>query len=257
MAGWTGVFPAVTTKLTRDGKVDIPATQTSIDRLLNNGVSGVIVLPMLGENASLNMTEREAVIRAAVEVVNKRAPVLSGLAEITLDKSPVSLDGIVLAADLAESGAISSKQLKQLLDTCFADVTQTRLHVAIETSLEQATEARRRATVIHAYYAVFLECRDALTRWGKPPPPRQTAHSEVRRYFSHARHPDLNAIGTALDTLVRARNTASYDLTQTAPFATVRVAGITIQTATDALALLDAIDADPARRAAAVAALPP
>ena len=42
-------------------------------------------------------------------------------AEITLDKSPVSLDGIVLAADLAEGGAISSKQLKQLLDTCFTE----------------------------------------------------------------------------------------------------------------------------------------
>jgi aspartyl-tRNA(Asn)/glutamyl-tRNA(Gln) amidotransferase subunit B len=42
-------------------------------------------------------------------------------ADISLDKSPVSLDGIVLAADLTESGAISSKQLKQLLDTCFAE----------------------------------------------------------------------------------------------------------------------------------------
>jgi aspartyl-tRNA(Asn)/glutamyl-tRNA(Gln) amidotransferase subunit B len=42
-------------------------------------------------------------------------------AEITLDKSPVTLDGVVLAADLAEAGAISSKQLKQLLDTCFAE----------------------------------------------------------------------------------------------------------------------------------------
>jgi aspartyl-tRNA(Asn)/glutamyl-tRNA(Gln) amidotransferase subunit B len=42
-------------------------------------------------------------------------------AEITLDKSPVSLDGIVLAADLTEDGKISSKQLKQLLDTCFAE----------------------------------------------------------------------------------------------------------------------------------------
>ena len=36
-------------------------------------------------------------------------------------ESPVSLDGLVLAADLAEAGAISSKQLKQLLDTCFAE----------------------------------------------------------------------------------------------------------------------------------------
>jgi len=42
-------------------------------------------------------------------------------AEITLDKSPVSLDGLVLAADLSEGGAISSKQLKQLLDSCFAE----------------------------------------------------------------------------------------------------------------------------------------
>ena len=36
-------------------------------------------------------------------------------------ESPVTLDGVVLAADLAEAGEISSKQLKQLLDTCFAE----------------------------------------------------------------------------------------------------------------------------------------
>jgi aspartyl-tRNA(Asn)/glutamyl-tRNA(Gln) amidotransferase subunit B len=42
-------------------------------------------------------------------------------AEIELGQSPVSLDGLVLAADLAEAGAISSKQLKQLLDACFAE----------------------------------------------------------------------------------------------------------------------------------------
>jgi aspartyl-tRNA(Asn)/glutamyl-tRNA(Gln) amidotransferase subunit B len=42
-------------------------------------------------------------------------------AEIELDQSPVSMDGIVLAADLAEAGEISSKQLKQLLDSCFTE----------------------------------------------------------------------------------------------------------------------------------------
>jgi hypothetical protein len=120
-----------------------------------------------------------------------------------------------------------------------------------------ATEARRRATVIHAYYALFLECRDALVRWGRPPPPRQNVHSEVRRCFAHARNSDMNAIGNALDTLVRDRNTASYDLTQTAPFATSLVARTAVQQAADALAQLDAIDADPARRAAAIASLPP
>ncbi|HVG26109.1 MAG TPA: Asp-tRNA(Asn)/Glu-tRNA(Gln) amidotransferase subunit GatB [Acidobacteriaceae bacterium] len=42
-------------------------------------------------------------------------------AGIEFEKSPVTLDGVVLAADLAEAGEISSKQLKQLLDTCFTE----------------------------------------------------------------------------------------------------------------------------------------
>ena len=85
MALWSGVFPAVTTKMTPDGKVDLRATQSSIDRLVENGVSGVIVLPMLGENASLTPTERESVVQAAVEAARRRVPVLSGLAELTLE----------------------------------------------------------------------------------------------------------------------------------------------------------------------------
>jgi aspartyl-tRNA(Asn)/glutamyl-tRNA(Gln) amidotransferase subunit B len=42
-------------------------------------------------------------------------------ANIEFEESPVTLDGVVLAADLTEAGEISSKQLKQLLDTCFAE----------------------------------------------------------------------------------------------------------------------------------------
>jgi 4-hydroxy-tetrahydrodipicolinate synthase len=85
MAIWKGVFPAVTTKMTEAGEIDLPATQASIARLVDNGVSGVIVLPMLGENASLSPAERETVIRAGVEAVAGRVPLLSGLAEITLE----------------------------------------------------------------------------------------------------------------------------------------------------------------------------
>jgi len=82
MTRWTGVFPAVTTKLKKDESVDLAATQASIDRLIANGVSGVIVLPMLGENASLTSAERESVILAAKEVVAGRVPLLSGLAHV-------------------------------------------------------------------------------------------------------------------------------------------------------------------------------
>jgi 4-hydroxy-tetrahydrodipicolinate synthase len=84
MTRWTGVFPAVTTKMTKDGEVDLAAMQSSIERLIKGGVSGVIVLPMLGENASLSLDEREKVIRAGAEVARGRVPLLSGLAEISL-----------------------------------------------------------------------------------------------------------------------------------------------------------------------------
>jgi aspartyl-tRNA(Asn)/glutamyl-tRNA(Gln) amidotransferase subunit B len=43
------------------------------------------------------------------------------LAELELEASPVSLDGVVMAADLLESGELSSKMLKQLLDISFAN----------------------------------------------------------------------------------------------------------------------------------------
>src|SRR5579864_4951241 len=42
-------------------------------------------------------------------------------AGLELEQSPLSLAGIVMAADLAESGELSSKMLKHLLDTCFAE----------------------------------------------------------------------------------------------------------------------------------------
>jgi len=84
---WTGVFPAVTTKMREDGSIDLPATQGSIDRLIKQGASAVIVLPMLGENASLTPQERESVIRAAKEAAAKRVPVLTGLAEISTENA--------------------------------------------------------------------------------------------------------------------------------------------------------------------------
>jgi 4-hydroxy-tetrahydrodipicolinate synthase len=34
MSQWKGVFPAVTTKMTQDGKIDAAAMQSSLDRLV-------------------------------------------------------------------------------------------------------------------------------------------------------------------------------------------------------------------------------
>ena len=59
MKRWSGVFPAVTTKLHSDGAIDSGATQASIERLIDNGVSGVIVLPCSARTLRCSRTRRK------------------------------------------------------------------------------------------------------------------------------------------------------------------------------------------------------
>ncbi|MFM0172235.1 dihydrodipicolinate synthase family protein [Paraburkholderia sediminicola] len=78
---WKGVFPAVTTKLKDDGSLDHDAIKAGLNRLIENGVGGVVMMGMVGENAQLTPEEKRTVIKLAVETVNGRVPVIAGLAE--------------------------------------------------------------------------------------------------------------------------------------------------------------------------------
>ena len=96
---WTGVFPAATTKMTPDGQLDLDAMAVSLERLVAGGVSGIIVLPMLGENASLTQAEKDRVVSSAREVIAGRVPLLSGLAELS------TADAIAAAKNYKKLGA--------------------------------------------------------------------------------------------------------------------------------------------------------
>src|ERR1700743_3831334 len=78
---WQGVFPAVTTKLKPDGSLDHDAIKSGLNRLIDSGVGGVVMMGMVGESAQLTQEEKRTVIRLAVETVNGRVPVIAGLAE--------------------------------------------------------------------------------------------------------------------------------------------------------------------------------
>ena len=80
---WKGVFPAATTKLNQDGSLDRDAIVSGLNRLIDNGVGGVVMMGMVGENAQLTPEEKRTVLKIAVETVNGRVPVISGLAELT------------------------------------------------------------------------------------------------------------------------------------------------------------------------------
>jgi len=114
-----------------------------------------------------------------------------------------------------------------------------------------------RGAIIHAYYAVLLECRDTMAQWGFPAPPRHQVHATIRLRLVYASDRDVKNIGLTLERLGVHRNRASYDLRALPLFATDQDARDDVQQAVDILVLLDGIDADPARRAVAIASIRP
>ena len=81
MASWRGVFPAVTTQFKGDQSLDVPASLAQVERLLRAGVHGIIMLGSLGENCALEPQEKRQLVKAAIDAVKGRVPVLSGVAE--------------------------------------------------------------------------------------------------------------------------------------------------------------------------------
>lgn len=80
---WSGVFPASTTQFAPDLSIDLAATAKVQDRLVSEGVHGLIVLGTVGENNSLEAEEKRAVLKRAVETVGARVPIIAGVSEFT------------------------------------------------------------------------------------------------------------------------------------------------------------------------------
>ena len=101
---WGGVFPAAITHFRDDQSLDLPATLRHLDAMLSGGIDGLIMLGTVGENCSLEPGEKLDVLRATVEHVHKRVPVLAGVAECSTrlacrfaaDAQKVGVDGLMV-----------------------------------------------------------------------------------------------------------------------------------------------------------------
>jgi len=78
---WNGVFPALTTKFTAHDTLDLPMFGTNLDAQVNAGINGVIIGGSLGEASTLQLDEKEALVKYAVERIGKKVPVLLNIAE--------------------------------------------------------------------------------------------------------------------------------------------------------------------------------
>jgi 1-pyrroline-4-hydroxy-2-carboxylate deaminase len=101
---WHGVLPASTTQFHTDQSLDLAGTARHLERLIGAGVHGLIMLGTVGENCSLEYAEKLEVLRMAVHQVERRVPVLTGVAECTTaqacrfaeDAHKIGVDGLMV-----------------------------------------------------------------------------------------------------------------------------------------------------------------
>lgn len=78
---WNGVYPAVTTKFTETGDLDLPAFLHNLRAQIEAGVHGIIIGGTLGESSTLTHDERIELLAAAKDLAAGRLPVVLNVAE--------------------------------------------------------------------------------------------------------------------------------------------------------------------------------
>lgn len=109
---WQGVFPAITTQLSKAGEVDLDATARHAEALIASGVNGIVFLGSLGENQALTAEEKRNIMHAMHQAVGRRVTVLSGVAENSTaaacryvrDLEKIGIDGFMLMPAMLYKG---------------------------------------------------------------------------------------------------------------------------------------------------------
>lgn len=80
---WQGVYPAITTKFTKDDQLDLDAFDNNLEAQIKAGIDGIILGGSLGEASSLQADEKEILLKHAIQTVNGKIPVILNIAEQT------------------------------------------------------------------------------------------------------------------------------------------------------------------------------
>lgn len=78
---WTGVYPAVTTKFTAEGALDLPAFMHNIRAQVEAGVHGIIIGGSLGESSTISHEERLTMLAEVLNEYGERVDVILNVAE--------------------------------------------------------------------------------------------------------------------------------------------------------------------------------
>lgn len=80
---WRGVFPALLTPFTEKDELDLSLFKKNLQAQIDAGVHGVIIGGSLGEASTITAAEKEVLVKAAVDYVKGKIPVIMNIAEST------------------------------------------------------------------------------------------------------------------------------------------------------------------------------
>ena len=101
---WQGIYPASTTQFNADQSLNLAATVQHVEKMIASGMHGMIMLGSVGENTTLEYGEKLDVLKATIEQVRRRVPVVTGVAETTTrlacrfaaDAKKIGVDGLMV-----------------------------------------------------------------------------------------------------------------------------------------------------------------
>lgn len=94
-----GLYTATTTPMNADGSLNRSLISTQVENQLRAGISGLVAVGGTGEASALSPSERVEVVRATVEAVAGRVPVVAGVT------TPGLLDTLTLGRSFLDAGA--------------------------------------------------------------------------------------------------------------------------------------------------------
>jgi 4-hydroxy-tetrahydrodipicolinate synthase len=80
---WRGVIPAVTTQFHEDYSINYASFAAHCRWLVDAGCIGLVTPGSLGESATLSFEEKVALMKAALEAVGERVPIVAGIASLS------------------------------------------------------------------------------------------------------------------------------------------------------------------------------
>lgn len=111
---WNGIYPAVTTKFTNDDKLDLKVFDINIQAQLDAGVDGIILGGTLGEASTLELTEKDELVKFTVAKAGTKVPVILNIAE---QSTSGAINAVKRAEDNGADGLMLLPPMRYAADT--------------------------------------------------------------------------------------------------------------------------------------------